>query len=513
VPFSCKGRGFCPSCGGRRMTECAARLVDDVLPRVPVRQWVLSLPYRLRYLLAWDHALARAVLGVYVRVLLGFQRHRARRYGIRDGRSGCVTVIQRFGGGLNLNIHFHTLLFDGVFFAEGEKGTLGFWPLPPPTDEEVGAVLVRIAARVQRLLKRCRRDPSDANLSPPDPVVEESPVLAAISSASIQGRIALGARAGARVWRVGDDPDAPWVLSTAPRHAHLAGFDLHANVAVPAADRTRLEQLCRYLLRPAVAQDRLRLLADGRVALTLKTAWMDGTHHLVFEPLELLEKLAALTPRPRINLVLYHGVLAPHAGWRSRVVAYRAPPVEAPAVASASANANGEPAAAPTSRHWARADLMRRAFDIDVLACPRCGGRMRLIGTLRIRMLFARSLLPSRCRESGRIGRHRCRVAGHQLRCCDRRLSAIRAPRTPRSAHPNLQRSLGPLTGPLSALYVGGRWGRSGKSHRLPRPGNAPEGRGLPRLGVYVAYALARTIRVEPTTRYTLMKASRPPIR
>src|SRR3989449_4656315 len=113
------------------------------------------------------------------------------------------------------------------------------------------------------------------------------------------------------------------------------GFDLHANVAVPAADRTRLEQLCRYLLRPAVAQDRLRLLDDCRIVLTLKTAWADGTRQLVFEPLELLEKLAALTPRPRTNLVLYHGVLAPHAGWRSRVVAYRAPPVEAPAVASA----------------------------------------------------------------------------------------------------------------------------------------------------------------------------------
>jgi Transposase zinc-binding domain/Putative transposase len=121
VPFSCKGRGFCPSCGGRRMTECAARLVDEVLPRVPVRQWVLGLPYRLRYLLAWDHSLARAVLGVYVRVFLGFQRHRARRYGIRDGRSGSVTVIQRFGGGLNLNVHYHTLLFDGVFFIE--RGT------------------------------------------------------------------------------------------------------------------------------------------------------------------------------------------------------------------------------------------------------------------------------------------------------------------------------------------------------------------------------------------------------
>ena len=89
------------------------------------------------------------------------------------------------------------------------------------------------------------------------------------------------------------------MLSSAPRHAHVAGFDLHANVAVPAADRARLEQLCRYLLRPPVAQERLRLMGDGRVLLTLKAAWADGTRHLIFEPLELLEKLAAITPRPR----------------------------------------------------------------------------------------------------------------------------------------------------------------------------------------------------------------------
>ena len=128
-----------------------------------------------------------------------------------------------------------------------------------------------------------------------------------------------------------------------------------------------------------MAQDRLRLLADGRVLLTLKTAWADGTRHLVFEPLTLLEKLAALTPRPRINLVLYHGVLAPHAGWRARVVAFGAAPVDAAGVtASASANASRDPAVPPTPRHWAWADLMRRAFDIDVLACPRCGGRLRL---------------------------------------------------------------------------------------------------------------------------------------
>src|SRR2546428_2836128 len=162
------------------------------------------------------------------------------------------------------------------------------------------------------------------------------------------------------------------------------GFDLHANVAVPAADRTRLEQLCRYLLRPAVAQDRLRLLDDGRIVLTLKTAWADGTQHLVFEPLELLERLAAITPRPRINLVLYHGVLAPHARWRARVVAYGATPVSRPVPASPSAkgSASDDTATTPNPRHWAWADLMRRAFDIDVLACPRCGGRPRLIATL-----------------------------------------------------------------------------------------------------------------------------------
>jgi hypothetical protein len=239
VPFSCKGRGFCPSCGGRRMTECAARLVDSILPHVPVRQWVLSLPHRLRYLLAWDHDLCRSVLAVYTRALLSFQRRRARRRGLRDGHSGCVTVIQRFGGGLNLNVHFHTLVLDGVF-TEGEGGALRFRPLPPPTDEEVGIVLATIYVRLCRLLRRQGFDATAADLSRPDPIAEESPMLADIISASIQGRIALGPRAGRRVWRVGEEPDAPWVLSSHPRHAYIAGFDLHANVAVPAGGRLRL---------------------------------------------------------------------------------------------------------------------------------------------------------------------------------------------------------------------------------------------------------------------------------
>jgi hypothetical protein len=87
-------------------------------------------------------------------------------------------------------------------------------------------------------------------------------------------------------------------------------------------------------------------------------------------------------PWLRINIVLSHGVLAPPAGWRARVVASDAPPGEAPVVASASTDANDEPTAAPSARHWAWAALMRRAFEIEVLACPRCGRRLRLLATV-----------------------------------------------------------------------------------------------------------------------------------
>jgi uncharacterized protein YbaR (Trm112 family) len=85
---------------------------------------------------------------------------------------------------------------------------------------------------------------------------------------------------------------------------------------------------------------------------------------------------AALTPRPEINLLLYHGVLAPHARWRQQVVGYGRAASEAAAVDPA------EPAGSPPPRNWTWAALMRRAFALDVLACPRCGGRLRVIATV-----------------------------------------------------------------------------------------------------------------------------------
>jgi hypothetical protein len=147
-----------------------------------------------------------------------------------------------------------------------------------------------------------------------------------------------------------------------------------------------LERLCRYVLRPPVTGDRLSVAADGRVVLRLRHRWADGTTHLAFEPTAFLERRAVLVPRPRINLLLYHGVLAAHAGWRAEVV-----PQAASGGASSDASAASD-AAGVTPAGRRGAELMRRAFEVDVLACPRCGGRLRLLALLEAGTVTARIL-------------------------------------------------------------------------------------------------------------------------
>jgi len=312
---------FVRAAAGAAWSSRRAHLVDAVLPWVPVRQWVFTVPHRLRYRLAFDHALCRAVLGVFIRAVLGWYRRRARRAGIADGRSGTVTVVQWFGSGLELNVHFHVLGLDGVF-AVGADGTMRFHRVSAPTDADIARLVAAIARRLGRLLAR-RGLTVDADAT--DPLAAESLALAGLASAAVQGRLALGPRAGSRVERLGGDPVAPWVESSRPLQARCAGCDLHAGVTVAGEDRRRLEQLCRYLLRPPIAQDRLTLRPDGTVVVLLKTPWRDGTTALRFAPLTLLERLAALTPRPRINVLLYHGILAPHAAGRAAAVAYGRP--------------------------------------------------------------------------------------------------------------------------------------------------------------------------------------------
>jgi hypothetical protein len=135
-----------------------------------------------------------------------------------------------------------------------------------------------------------------------------------------------------------------------------------------------------------VATERLSLLPDGRLLHRLKRRWRDGTTHMIFEPLELVEKLAALVPPPRFNLVRYHGVLAPSAAWRPLIVpeseisdplAHSNCPAKKQLLTPENGNSQKKGSCRPRNYSWA--ELMKRVFSLDVLECSRCGGRMRIL--------------------------------------------------------------------------------------------------------------------------------------
>ena len=129
-PFSCKGR-LCPSCVGRGMADAVAYLVDQPLPEGAYRQWVLTLPWALRYRMAYDAGLTSDLVRVFTRAVFASLRRRAKHRGDRRRlRCGAVTFIQRFGDALNLNVHFHTLALDGLY-DDGDEGEMRFRPLPP----------------------------------------------------------------------------------------------------------------------------------------------------------------------------------------------------------------------------------------------------------------------------------------------------------------------------------------------------------------------------------------------
>ena len=233
-------------------------------------------------------------------------------------------------------------------------------------DEDVQQIVETTARRLIRLCtKRGLLDDSQA-----DVLADEEPVFAAITAASVRGFTVTGERAGQRLRRVLRDPATG--VRTAPLCFAARGFSLHAATRIAAEDRLGLERLCRYVARPALAAGRLRLLKDGQLSFALKTPWSNGTTHLLLSPHELLEKLAALVPPPRLNLIRYHGLLAPNARDRDRIVPG----------ADDEPETTGESAPQPCPHRLSWCQLLARVFSIDVSQCPDCGGRMKIIAAL-----------------------------------------------------------------------------------------------------------------------------------
>ncbi len=349
---------------------------------MPIRQWVLTLPYPLHYRCAYDAKLTSLVLRAFLRALFAELRRRVRReLGVRAEQCGAVTFIQRFGSAMNLNLHFHTLALDGAYLYEPRPGrTPEFIELTPPTGDDVARVLIGTARRLRRLTL-ARADGDE------DALARDEPLLALLAEASLRTRIATGPEAGQRWRRLGDrvEPGSGRGSSeqedaSVARHAEMS---LHAAVAVPAHDRRRLERVCRYVGRPPLAHDRLEERSDGRLALRLKTRWRDGTTHILMERRDLIDRLAPLIPPPRAHQVRYHGILAPGASLRERVVP-AAPTAQPNSPAPAESKPGQGAAGAATSRRsrmrWAA--LLQRVFAIDALRCPRCGSTLRLLAAI-----------------------------------------------------------------------------------------------------------------------------------
>ena len=314
VAYSCKGRGICPSCAGRRMANCAAHLVDRVVPDVPLRQYVLSLPHELRRLAAFKQDVLGALVKIFIDAVTAGYRARAKREGIEGAEVGAITFLQRFGGSLNLNLHLHVAFLDGVFTRD-ERKQVQFHPACAPDAAELDAIARRVHWRATAWLRRHH-------------YIEDKPLEARSNEMSSPGAIEacadIAMQRGVFAVHFGHDGDSHEATGGEPPKLRFAaqheGFNLHAGVHIAAGDDTGRERLFRYGARPSLALDRLRRLPDGRIAYRVKYARAGRAKHRVMEPLELLARIAAILPPPRFPLVRFHGVLAPRSSWRKDVV-------------------------------------------------------------------------------------------------------------------------------------------------------------------------------------------------
>jgi hypothetical protein len=342
VAFSCKGRDVCPSCATGRMVATAAHLVDAVLPRVQFRQWVLSVPKRVRWHLRHKPEVVSGLLTVFLRAVETTIRQRSP--GAPAGaRYGAVAFVHRFGSYLNSHVHFHVLVTDGVFSADADGGAV-FHPALDLGREDFAAVQAKMRKRGLRWLLR-------------------------------HGHL---------------DDLAVHTLDT-PDHA--GGWSVDASVTVPGWDRQGLERLVRYCARPPLSGERLGRLDADTLVYRLRKPTMDGRTELLLTPHQLLERLAQLVTPPRRHKHRYCGVLAPNARLRQAVTASAGPAGSTLQVIEQARERMALPAAAAdpdppadgprsalsraASRCWAL--LLARIYECLPLLCPHCGEPMRII--------------------------------------------------------------------------------------------------------------------------------------
>ena len=194
--------------------------------------------------------------------------------------------------------------------------------MPRPTSAELARLLHTISKRIAWRLERggfLVRDPEHDYLD-----FEPAEALDQLIGASIHYRIAIGPNAGKKALILRTVPGQPEPFASTLL-AKQPGFSLHAATRCEANQRDKLEKLCRYITRPAIANERLSMNEREQVIVRFKQPFRDGTTHVVLDPLDFIARLAALAPRPRLNLTRFHGMFAPNCKHRERIVPRREP--------------------------------------------------------------------------------------------------------------------------------------------------------------------------------------------
>ena len=318
------------------------------------------------------HTIMRTTIGQY-------DVHKAVTRGCEraNRQPGSVTFLHRFGSAINVHLHFPCVFLAGVSLDRTEAGlTPRFVTGEPPTDAESAAVITKSSHRVMRTLRQ--RGYLEAGLDATvatdyGPWRDDAPALARTMAASVQQRLAFGERTGQQVRRIGagfgSEGERP--LLRGARCASVHGFSLHANTQVPAHRRDQLERLIRSTARGAVSLERLEQDANGDLVSTLTHPWSDGTTGMRRSPVELVEKLAALVPLPRVHLVRYSGCLASHRHLRGAIIP------------TPRQHGRDEEATDTGSPRWTWARLLKRVFALAMARCPWCQrGALRMIAAM-----------------------------------------------------------------------------------------------------------------------------------
>ena len=321
VAFSCKRRGVCPSCDAKRSVIVTAAAIDRLLPPAPYRQWVLVIPKRLRYFINTRPDLAGQLSKIFAREIDRFLRKNG------GGAPAQLHFIQRFGGSLNLHIHVHAVVSDGLF--DVKTGSLGrrelaFTPVPAPKAEQLAVIVTAVR---KKLIRRVRR--------------------------------------GSGLSEEAADDLLSWKNS---------GFSIHEEVYIPDRDRAGLERLLRYCSRPAISLTRLIYAVKSNLVI-YRTDTREGSSELLtMTPIEFMRRWGLLMPPPNKNLIHYYGALAPRSPLR--------PLLAARAVKETDRIIVQEKVDKLKKKASSWAACLARVFEVFPLICPKCKLEMKPVAVI-----------------------------------------------------------------------------------------------------------------------------------